>query len=162
MISNNFIIRIFVVAKQTLHLKMKPKLIFKRENKNVKKPLKLKNGVFLIYALNKAIVGPMKFTENDSNIVVTLSKEQKGYFTSILKQDEIERLTGNPQRIWMGVLNRHLFRSIVIQKHRPVGFFAIKPNNNIDIEHETTMSAKNKAKKLEKNDGNAELNQAVF
>ena len=32
---------------------MKPTLIFKRDNKNVAKPLDLKNGVFLIYAPRK-------------------------------------------------------------------------------------------------------------
>ena len=117
---------------------MKPKLIFKRDSKNVKKPFKLKNSIFLIYAPNKITVELMQFTENDSNIVVILPNRHRGYFTSIFRQDEIETKTDNPQRIWVGILNRHLLRSVVIQKHGPLGFFVIKSSDKTDIEHEAT------------------------
>ena len=42
---------------------MKPTLIFKRDNKNVKKPLVQKNGVFLIYAPRKIKIRPICLKE---------------------------------------------------------------------------------------------------
>ena len=49
-----FNIIIFNIAKSALHLeKMKPTLTFTRDSKNTKKPLHMKNGVFLIYAPRK-------------------------------------------------------------------------------------------------------------
>ena len=74
---------------------MKPELIFKRDSKNVKRPLYLKNVVFLIYAPGKITIEPMQFKQNDSNIVVNLPKDRKGYFTSIFKQDDIELISDN-------------------------------------------------------------------
>ena len=68
---------------------MKPELIFKRDTKNVKRPLYLKNVVSLIYAPREITIEPMQFKQNDSNIVVNLPKDHKGYFTSIFKQDNI-------------------------------------------------------------------------
>ena len=119
---------------------MKPELIFKRDSKNVKRPLYLKNGVFLIYAPRKITAEPNIVY---SNIVVNLPKDHKGYFTSIFKQNNIEAITDNTQRIWIGVLNTHFSGSIVIEKNRPLGFFATIPDYNISITHETTTSKKN-------------------
>ena len=130
---------------------MKPELILKRDTKNVKRPLYLKNEVFLIYAPRKITIEPMQFKQNDSNIVVNLSKAHKDYFTSIFKRDDIEAISGNTQRIWIGILNTHFSGSIVIEKNRPLGFFAITPDNNTSIRHEPTMLKKNyKAKNSKK------------
>ena len=93
----------------------------------------------------------MQFKQNDANIVVSLPKDHKGYFTSIFKQYDIEAISDNKQRIWIDILNTHFSGSIVIEKNRPLGFFAITPDNNISIMHETTTSKKNyKAKNSEK------------
>ena len=92
----------------------------------------------------------MQFTENDSNIVIILPSKHKCYFTSIFRQDKIETKTENPQRIWVGILNRHLLKSVVKQKHRPLGFFVIKSSDKTDIEHEATTLTKNKANNSKK------------
>ena len=119
---------------------MKPELIFKRDSKNVKRPLYLKNGVFLIYAPRKIIAEPNIVY---SNIVVNLPKDHKGYFTSIFKRNNIEAIADNTQRIWIGVLTTHFSGSIVIEKNRPLGFFATIPDYNISITHKTTTLKKN-------------------
>ena len=138
-------------------------LIFKRHTKNVKRPLYLKNGAFLNYAPRKSTIEPMQFKQNDANIVVSLPKDHKGYFTSIFKQYDIEAISDNKQCIWIDILNSHFSGSIVIEKNRPLEFFAITPDNNISIRHETTTSKKNyKAKNSKKNTENEELSQAVF
>ena len=49
---------------------MKPTLVFKMDNKNVKKPVNLKNGVFLIYAPKKIMIEPMQFVTNDKKDTV--------------------------------------------------------------------------------------------
>lgn len=73
-IFKDFIIIILYITKQALHLKkhkMKPTLVFKMDNKNVKKPVNLKNGVFLIYAPKKIMIEPMQFVTNDKKDTVT-------------------------------------------------------------------------------------------
>ena len=51
---------------------MKPTLTFTRDAKNVKKPIYLKNCIFLIYAPKKIKISPMQFERNDTEITVTL------------------------------------------------------------------------------------------
>ena len=111
----------------------------------MKKLLELINRVFLINKSNKVTVEPMQCTKNDKTIVVNLPNKHRGYFTSIFKQEEAETITDHCQRISVGILNKHLSKSIVIQKNRPHGFFVIEPSDNINIEHETATSAKNMA-----------------
>ena len=117
---------------------MKPELILIRNAKYVKRPLHLKSGLFLIYAPRKITVEPMQFKQNDSNIVVNLPKDHRGYFSSIFKQDNIEAISDNMQWIWIDILNISFSGSIIIEKNRLFGFFAITPSNNISIRHETT------------------------
>ena len=101
---------------------MKPTLIFKTDNKNVKKPTDVKNGVFLIYAPKKFTIKPMQFIRNDTEVTVTLPKEHKDYFTSEFRHDEIETITDLQQRIWIGILNKSLSENIKIHKSKRFGF----------------------------------------
>ena len=73
---------------------MKPTLTFTRDAKNVKKPIYLKNCIFLIYAPKKIKISPMQFERNDTEITVTLPKSYLRYFTSKFRSDEIEVITG--------------------------------------------------------------------
>ena len=61
---------------------MKPMPTFTRDTKNVKKPLYLKNGMFLIYAPRTIKTSLMQFEKNDTEIIVTLPRNYSGYFTS--------------------------------------------------------------------------------
>ena len=112
---------------------MKPTLIFKTDNKNVKKPTNLKNGVFLIYAPKKFPYEPMQFVKNDTEVTVTLPKVHRGYFTSKFRHDEIEIIKNQHQRIWIGILNRSLSENIGMHKNEPFGLFASEPDTNINI-----------------------------
>ena len=123
-IFKHFIIIIFNNTKQTLHLeKTKPTLIFKTDNKNVKKPTNLRNGVFLTYAPKKNTIEPMQFVRNDMEVTVTLPKEHRGCFTSKFRHDEIETITDLQQIIWIGMLNRFLRRILRYTKTRPFWIF---------------------------------------
>ena len=139
---------------------MKPTLTFRRDSKNAKKPLHMKNGVFLIYAPSKIEISPMQFSRNDTVVTVNLPENYRGYITSKFRQDKIEAVTDNQQRIWIGILNRSLTEAIVIQKNRPFGFFVLEPDNDINIKHETAAAVnKNCTQKISKK---KELKQAAF
>ena len=129
---------------------MKPTLIFKVDNKNVKKPTNLKNGVFLIYTPKKVTIKPMQFVRNDTEVTVTLPKEHRGYFTSKFRHDEIGTITSHHERIWIGILNMSLSDNIVIHKNKLFGFFVVEPDTNINIKYETTA-----AKNEDKNNSNS-------
>ena len=129
---------------------MKPTLIFKVDNKNVKKPTNLKNGVFLIYTPKKVTIKPMQFVRNDTEVTVTLPKEHRGYFISKFRHDEIGTITSHHERIWIGILNMSLSDNIVIHKNKLFGFFVVEPDTNINIKYETTA-----AKNEDKNNNNS-------
>ena len=69
---------------------MESTIEFKRDSKNVKKPLHLKNGVFLIYAPRNLTFSPMQFNRYNTEVKFTLPKDLRGYFTLKFKTDEIE------------------------------------------------------------------------
>ena len=95
---------------------MESTITFKIESKNVKKPLHLKNGVFLIYAPRQLKISPMQFERYDTEVTVILHKNSCGYFTLNFKTDEIEQVCCDTQWIWIGNLNRSLTEEISIKK----------------------------------------------
>ena len=78
---------------------MKSAIIFKRDNKNVKKRLYLKNRVFLFYATRNLKIPSMLFERQDTEITVILPKNSCRYFPIKFKTDEIEQVSSKEQRI---------------------------------------------------------------
>ena len=78
---------------------MKSAIIFKRDNKNVKKRLHLNNRVFLFYATRNLKIPSMLFERQDTEITVILPKNSCGYFPIKFKTDEIEQVSSKEQRI---------------------------------------------------------------
>ena len=105
---------------------MKLTVIFRKDNKNVKKPTASKNGVSLIYPPRQLKISPMQFQRYDIEITVTLPKNLQRYFTSKFKTDETEQICGDTQRIWVAILNRSLNEEIVIKKSKPFRFFVFE------------------------------------
>ena len=71
--------------KGTSSKEIKSKIIFKRDNKNVKKPRHLKNPfffLFLLYASKKIKIGPVQYEREDTDVVVSLAKKSKEYISS--------------------------------------------------------------------------------
>ena len=52
----------------------------------------------------------------DTEITVILPKNYHRYFTSKFKTDEIEAISGDQKRIWIGILNRSLTVEIIKKK----------------------------------------------
>ena len=74
----------------------KRKIIFKRDNKNFKKPKLLKNLFFFsLYAPKNIKICPMQYRREDTKIVVSLPEKSKGYVTSKFKRYEIEEISGS-------------------------------------------------------------------
>ena len=106
---------------------MKSTIIFKRDNKNVKKPLHLKKwSVFIFYAARNLKIPSMQFERCNTEITLTLPKNSCGYFTSKFKQMKIEQVCGNKQRICIGILNRSLTEEVVIKKKISIHIFCFR------------------------------------
>ena len=105
---------------------MESTITFKIESKNVKKPLHLKNCLFLIYAPRQLKISPMQFERYDTEVTVILPKNSCGYFTSNFKTDEIEQVCCDTQWIWIGSLNRSLTEKISTKKKQTVWFFCFR------------------------------------
>ena len=60
---------------------MKSTITFRRDRKNVKKMIHLKNGVFLIYAPRQLQTCPIQYKRYGTDINVISPKNSHGYFT---------------------------------------------------------------------------------
>ena len=129
---------------------MESTVTFRRDSKIVKKPLHLKNGVFLIYAPRQLKLSPTQFERYDAEVAVILPENSCGYFTSKFKIDEIEQISGDIQRIWIEILNRSFTEEIVIKKSRPFGFFVLETKGKINIKYETAQKTKKTSSKISK------------
>ena len=78
----------------------------------------------------------MQFERNNTETTDILPKHYEGYFTSKFRSDEIKSITGNQQRIWIGILNRSLTGSIVMKKNKPFGFFGLESKGDVNIKNE--------------------------
>ena len=125
---------------------------FTRDTKNVKKPLYLKNGMFLIYAPRTIKTSLMQFEKNDTEIIVTLPRNYSRYFTSKFRSDVIESIVGGWQQIWVGILNRSLTECIVIKKPRPFGFLVLQSEGEVNVKHGTAKDTKKASSKIQKKD----------
>ena len=94
----------------------------------------------------------MQFERDDTETTITLPRNYCGYFTSKFRSDEIETITGNQQRIWIGILNRFLTEDIVMKKNKPFGFFVLVSKGEVNIKHETTKNTKKAISKISKKD----------
>ena len=84
----------------------------------------MKNRVFLIYAPKNLTFPPMQINGYNTEVTVTSPKDSYGYFASKHKTDEIEQVSSNSQRIWIGVIIKSPTEDIIIKKNKAFGFFA--------------------------------------
>lgn len=110
---------------------MKSTIVFKRDIKNIKKPLHLKNCMFLFYAPGKIKISSIQF----ERYTAILPENSQGYFTSKFRTDEIEEVCSNEQSIWIGILNKSLPENIEIKKKiDPLDFLS---RNKRKYQHQT-------------------------
>ena len=92
----------------------------------------------------------MQFNRYDTEVTVIFPKGSRGHLISKLKTDEIEQISSNIQRIWIGILNRSLTEEMVIKKDKPLGFFILDSKGRINIKHVTTKTKRKATAKIYK------------
>ena len=93
-------------------------ITLKRSQANVKKPKHLQN-VFLIYSPRTIKIEPSRFQKIDTEIILLLPKNSKGFVTSIFRGDEIIEFNGDQQRLWVEILNKFTKRQLKLKKIFP-------------------------------------------
>lgn len=68
--------------KKILFIAICHSFIFKRDSKNVKKPLHLKDYIFLLYVPRNIDIKSAEYEKYDTDVVVTLPKNSEGLITS--------------------------------------------------------------------------------
>ena len=92
----------------------------------------------------------MQFDRYDTDVIVTLPKDSRGYLTSRYKTDEIEQISSNPQRIWTGIINKSLTEDIEIKQGKVFGFFVLESKVKVTINHETETKKGNHIENIKK------------
>ena len=123
-------------------------IILKRSLANVKKPKHLKKkkkNVFILYSPRTVKIEPATSKRIDTEIIVSLPKNSKGFVTSIFRRDEINEFNSEQQQLWVEILNKSYEETVEIKKKNPLGFVIIEPEH-LKFKHETE-TIKNKKKK---------------
>ena len=120
-------------------------IILKQSQANVKKPEHLKKNVFILYSPRTIKIEPATSMRIDTEIIVSLTKNSKGFVTSIFRGDEINEFNSEQQRLWVEILNKFYEETVEIKKNNPLGFVTIE-SEHLKFKHET-KTTKNKKKK---------------
>ena len=80
-------------------------IIFRQSQAKIKKPKHWRKNVFIIYSPRVVKIEPATGTKIDTDIIVLLPKNSKGFITSILREDEINEFSNDQQRLWVEILN---------------------------------------------------------
>ena len=89
-------------------------IILKRAQANVKKPRHLQKNVFILYSPRTVKIEPATCKRIDTEIIVFLPKNSKGFVTSVFRGDEISEFNGEHQRLWVEILNKSYEETIEI------------------------------------------------
>ena len=90
--------------------------ILKRSQANVKKPKHLKNFFFIFYSPRTVKIESATSKRIDTEIIVSLPKNSKGFITSIFRGDEISEFKTDQQRLWVEILNKSYEDTVKIKK----------------------------------------------
>ena len=122
------------------------KIILKRSQANVKKPKHLKKNIFILYSPRTPKIEPATCKSIDTEIIVSLPKNSKGFLTSIFRGDEIIEFSSDQQEsLWVEILNKSYEETVEIKKNKPLGFLVIAPEHSkFRCEAETAKSKKKK------------------
>ena len=91
---------------------MTSSLVFTRDGKPIKKPTPLNEGVVLIYAPRKLKFPCSEFTKYDTEIVIILPDNSRGFFCAKYK-DNIEQFLCKQERLWIEILNKSVFEAVI-------------------------------------------------
>ena len=129
-------------------------IILKWSLANVKKPKHLKKNVFILYSPRTVKIEPATSKRIDTEIIVSLPKNSKGFVTSIFRRDEINEFNSEQQQLWVEILNKSYEETVEIKKkNNPLGSVIIEPEH-LKFKHgtETTKNKKKEGLIIENHD----------
>ena len=106
------------------------KIIFKKPNSRAKNPKHLKKKIFIIYSPRKIKIESATSLNVDTEIIVSLPENSKGFIVSLFRKDGINLLDQKIRRLWMEILNKYFVDTIEIKRHRPSGLLVIEPEHS--------------------------------
>ena len=109
-------------------------IIFKKSSGRIKEPKRLKK------------IEPTTSIKIDTELILLLLQNSKGFITSIFRGDEINEFCSEKQRLWIEILNKSFEDTIEIKKHTPLGFVVIE-SEHLKFRYETSKNKKDKVKK---------------
>ena len=118
-------------------------IIFRQSQATTKKPKHLRQNVFIVFSPRALKIEPATCIKIDTEITVLLSRNAKGFITSILREDEINEFSNNQQRLWVELLNKSYEETLEIKKNKPLGFVVIEPEY-LTFKYETAKNKKQK------------------
>ena len=119
-------------------------IIFRRSQSKIRKTKHLKKNVFILYWPTAVKVEPASSTKIDTEIIIPLPKNSKGFITFIFREDETNEFSSKQQRLWIEILNKSYEESLEIKKNNPLGFVVIEPEH-LKFKHETAKKRKRKS-----------------
>ena len=135
-------------------------IILKRSQANVKKPRHLQKNFFILYSPRTVKIEPGTWKRIDTEIIVFLPKNSKGFVISVFRGDEIIEFNGEQQRLWVEILNKSYKETIEIKKNNPLGFVVIEPEH-LKFKQEKRETLSSKATKTKKKKPYCRTNQKL-
>ena len=74
----------------------------------------MKKNIFIVYCPRSVRIEPATSLKIDTEMVVFLPTNSKGFVTSIFQGDEINEISGQKQRLWIEILNKSFKETVEI------------------------------------------------
>ena len=98
-----------LLVKLRLHIRhfiSKMEIIFKKSSGRIKEPKHLKRNIFIIYSPRSVKIEPATSIKIDTELILLLPQNSKGFITSIFRGEEINEFCSEKQRLWIEMLNK--------------------------------------------------------
>ena len=89
-------------------------IIFQKTSPSIKNPEHLGRNVFNVYSPKVIKVEPATCSRIDTELVLFLPKNSKGFITSIFRGDEIDEFCSEEQRLLIEILDKPFRETIKI------------------------------------------------
>ena len=108
---------------------MEEEILFERGSFDQKNPKHLQKNVFIIYSPRAVKIEPATAIKIDTEITVFLPQKSKGFITSTLIGNEINKLFQGKHCLWVEVLNKSFEDTVEIKKESASWIFGVEPDN---------------------------------
>ena len=103
------------------------------ENFKLKKPLRFKNNIFILYSLKKQTIETANTLAVDTEVSVSLPENTNAFLATKFEGQEIQKIIGptnGKKRLWITLLNESYFEPQIIEKGGVLGYLIIEPEDS--------------------------------